>query len=422
MIDFHPNTGPASAPEREDEYNLPDAYGRFGQFGGKFAPEVLMPALDELERAYEACKADERFREQLHDLEKHYVGRPTPLYFAAGLTRHAAGARIYLKREDLAHPGAHKINNALGQALLAARMGKRRIIAETGAGQHGVATASVCAMLGLECVVYMGEVDMARQALNVFRMRLLGAEVRPVTSGSCTLKDAVNEAVRDWVSNVYTTHYLIGSAVGMHPYPTMVRDFQSVIGRETRRQSLEQTGRLPGYVVACVGGGSNSIGIFHPFLDDRDVQLVGVEAGGEGLHTGRHAAALTGGTVGVLHGSRSYLLQDEHGQVVETHSISAGLDYPGVSPEHSYLKDLGRATYIAVTDAEALEGFQLLCKTEGIIPALESAHAVYHAARLAATLPDDEMVVVNLSGRGDKDMNTVIDALGLSTGEGEVQR
>jgi tryptophan synthase beta chain len=422
MIKTLPDTRRPGAPESGEAYNLPDAHGRFGQFGGKFAPEVLMPALEELERAYVECKADERFWEHLHDLERHYVGRPTPLYFAAGLTRRGGGARIYLKREDLAHTGAHKINNALGQALLAARMGKQRIIAETGAGQHGVATASVCAMLGLECVVYMGEVDMARQALNVYRMRLLGAEVRPVTSGSRTLKDAVNEAVRDWVGNVYTTHYLIGSAVGMHPYPAMVRDFQSVIGRETRRQSLEQAGRLPGYVIACVGGGSNSIGIFHPFIGDSQVQLIGVEAGGEGLDTGRHAAALTGGTVGVLHGSRSYLLQDEHGQVAETHSISAGLDYPGVSPEHSYLKDSGRATYAVVTDAEALEGFQLLCKTEGIIPALESAHAVYYAARLAATLPEDEMVVMNLSGRGDKDMSTVIDALGLASEQEGAQR
>ena len=400
----------------------PDAHGRFGQFGGKYAPETLMGAIAELERAYDEARSDPEFMREYDRLLADYVGRPTPLFHAAALTKKLGGAQVYLKREDLAHTGAHKINNALGQALLAARMGKQRIIAETGAGQHGVATASVCAMLGLECVVYMGEVDMARQALNVYRMRLLNAEVRPVTSGSRTLKDAVNEAVRDWVGNVYTTHYLIGSAVGMHPYPAMVRDFQSVIGRETRRQSLEQAGRLPGYVVACVGGGSNSIGIFHPFIGDSQVQLIGVEAGGEGLDTGRHAAALTGGTVGVLHGSRSYLLQDEHGQVAETHSISAGLDYPGVSPEHSYLKDSGRATYVAVTDTEALEGFQLLCKTEGIIPALESAHAVYHAARLAASLPGDEMVVVNLSGRGDKDMSTVIDALGLASEEEGVQR
>jgi tryptophan synthase beta subunit len=347
---------------------------------------------------------------ELRRLEKDYVGRPTPLYFSEGLTREAAGARIYLKREDLAHTGAHKINNALGQALLAQRIGKRRIIAETGAGQHGVATATVCAMLGMECVVYMGEVDIERQALNVFRMKLLGAEVRPVSSGSRTLKDAINEAVRDWVTNVENTHYLIGSAVGMHPYPTIVRDFQSVIGKEARAQSLEQAGRLPDYVVACVGGGSNSIGIFHPFIEDAQVRLVGVEAAGEGIDSGKHASTLVAGSIGVLHGSRSYLLQDDAGQVIETHSISAGLDYPGVGPEHSYLKDTGRAQYVGVTDVEALVGFRLLCRTEGIIPALESAHAVYYAARLAATLSPDEMVVVNLSGRGDKDLGTIVNA------------
>ncbi len=397
-----------------EAYNLPDRSGHFGPFGGRYAPEVLMPALQELEEAYALYSRDPDFQAELAHLQRHYVGRPTPLYFAQGLTREAGGARIYLKREDLAHTGAHKINNALGQALLARRMGKRRIIAETGAGQHGVATATVCAMLGLECVVYMGEVDVHRQALNVFRMKLLGAEVRPVTTGSRTLKDAINEAVRDWVTNVRTTYYLIGSAVGMHPYPTIVRDFQSVIGRETRRQIAEQAGRLPDYVVACVGGGSNSIGIFYPFIADPQVKLVGVEAGGEGVHTGRHAATLVAGTVGVLHGARSYLLQDEHGQVIETHSISAGLDYPGVGPEHSYLKHKGRAQYVAVTDAEALEGFQLLCRTEGIIPALESAHAIYYAARLATTLPGEAIIVVNLSGRGDKDMNTVAQALGVS--------
>ena len=400
--------------ENKQTYNLPDAQGHFGQFGGKYAPEVLMPALEELEQAYAGCRADPEFMAELRRLERHYVGRPTPLYFAQGLTREAGGARIYLKREDLAHTGAHKINNALGQALLATRMGKRRIIAETGAGQHGVATATVCAMLGLECVVYMGEVDIQRQALNVFRMKLLGAEVRPVSSGSRTLKDAINEAVRDWVTNVGTTHYLIGSAVGMHPYPTIVRDFQSVIGREARQQSLDQAGQLSDYVVACVGGGSNSIGIFHPFIDDAGVTLVGVEAAGEGIESGRHASTLVAGTVGVLHGSRSYLLQDERGQVIETHSISAGLDYPGVGPEHSFLKESGRARYLGVTDAEALEGFKLLCKTEGIIPALESAHAIYHAARLASSLPPDKVIVVNLSGRGDKDMNTVAGALGVT--------
>jgi len=394
-------------------YNMPDENGRFGAFGGKFAPEVLMPALQQLEDAYTECRVDLDFDARLRDLERHYTGRPTPLYFAAGLTAEAGGASIYLKREDLAHTGAHKINNALGQALLAKRMGKERIIAETGAGQHGVAVATVCAMLGLQCIVYMGEVDIQRQALNVFKMKLLGAEVRPVASGSRTLKDAINEAVRDWVANVPTTHYLIGSAVGMHPYPTIVRDFQSVIGRETRSQALHQIGRLPDYVVACVGGGSNSIGIFHPFIEDAAVKLVGVEAAGEGIDTGKHAATLVAGSVGVLHGSRSYMLQNADGQVIETHSISAGLDYPGVGPEHSYLKETGRAQYVAVTDSEAMEGFQLLCRTEGIIPALESAHAIYHASRLATTLPADKIVVVNLSGRGDKDMHTVATALDI---------
>ncbi|MFL5734084.1 MAG: tryptophan synthase subunit beta [Chloroflexia bacterium] len=395
-------------------HTLPDARGHFGEFGGKYAPEVLMPALEELERVYAECKTDPAFMAELRDLERHYTGRPTPLYFAAGLTREAGGARIFLKREDLAHTGAHKINNALGQALLTRRMGKRRVIAETGAGQHGVAVATVCAMLGLECVVYMGEVDIERQALNVFKMKLLGAEVRPVSSGSRTLKDAINEAVRDWVTNVSTTHYLIGSAVGMHPYPMIVRDFQSVIGTEARRQCLEQAGALPDCVVACVGGGSNSIGIFHPFINDREVKLVGAEAAGEGVDTHRHAATLVAGSVGVLHGSRSYMLQDEHGQVIETHSISAGLDYPGVGPEHSYLKETGRAEYVAVTDAQALEGFKLLCRTEGIIPALESSHAIYHAVHLASTMPADRIVVVNLSGRGDKDMHTVAGALGVN--------
>jgi tryptophan synthase beta chain len=395
-------------------YDLPDANGRFGEFGGKFAPEVLMPALLQLEQAYSECRDDPDFMAELRRLEAHYSGRPTPLYFAAGLTAEAGGAHIYLKREDLAHTGAHKINNALGQALLARRMGKKRIIAETGAGQHGVATATVCAMLGLQCVVYMGEVDIDRQSLNVFKMKLLGAEVRPVSSGSRTLKDAINEAVRDWVSNVETTHYLIGSAVGMHPYPTIVRDFQSVIGREARSQCLHETGRLPDYIVACVGGGSNSIGIFHPFIEDREVRLVGVEAAGQGIASGKHAATLVAGSIGVLHGSRSYMLQDENGQVIETHSISAGLDYPGVGPEHSYLKETGRAHYVAVTDAEALDAFQLLCRAEGIIPALESAHAIHYASRLAASLPHDKIVVVNLSGRGDKDMHTVAQALGIT--------
>jgi tryptophan synthase beta chain len=373
-----------------------------------------MPALGELVTAYEQSKADQAFQDELAELSRHYVGRPTPLYHAQKLTVAAGGAQIYLKREDLAHTGAHKINNALGQGLLAQRMGKRRIIAETGAGQHGVATATVCAMLGMDCVVYMGEEDIHRQSLNVFRMKLLGAEVRPVHSGSRTLKDAINETIRDWVTNVETTYYIIGSVVGPHPYPTLVRDFQSVIGRETRRQSLEQLGRLPDAVVACVGGGSNAMGIFHPFVDDPGVELIGVEAGGLGVANGKHAATLSAGRPGVLHGARSYLLQDAAGQVVEPHSISAGLDYPGVGPEHAHLKDLGRARYVSVTDDEALEGFRLLCRTEGIIPALESSHAVAHAVEVARTLGRDRAIVINLSGRGDKDMGTVASALGIT--------
>jgi tryptophan synthase beta subunit len=372
-----------------------------------------MAALQELEQAYRRLRHDTTFRGELAGLLKHYAGRPTPLYYAMSLTRQYGGAEMYLKREDLAHTGAHKINNALGQALLAQRLGKRRIVAETGAGQHGVATATVCAMLGLQCVVYMGEEDMRRQSPNVFRMHLLGAEVRPVSSGSRTLKDAINEAIRDWVTNVENTHYLLGSAVGPHPYPMMVRDFQSVIGQEARRQFLQQKGRLPDYVVACVGGGSNAIGMFHPFVKDRGVQLIGVEAGGLGLSDGRHAASLVAGQVGVLHGSKSYVLQDDAGQIKETHSISAGLDYPGVGPEHSYLKDSGRATYVAVTDQEALEGFRLLARTEGILPALEPAHAIYYACQLARQLPRDKAILVNLSGRGDKDIYTVAEATGV---------
>jgi tryptophan synthase beta chain len=393
---------------------LPDERGRFGQFGGIYAPVTLLPAIEELIDAYREARQDPAFQAEFERLLKHYVGRPTPLYHAAKLSREIGGAQIYLKREDLAHTGAHKINNAIGQGLLAKRMGKPRVIAETGAGQHGVATATVCAMLDLECVVYMGELDIQRQALNVFRMKLLGAEVRPVTSGSRTLKDAMNEAIRDWVTNVRTTYYLIGSVAGMHPYPMMVRDFQSVIGRETRQQALEQCGRLPDAVVACVGGGSNAMGIFYPFLEDEGVELHGAEAAGEGIETGRHAASLTAGRVGVLHGSRSYVLQDEDGQILEAHSISAGLDYPGVGPEHSYLKEIGRARYHPITDREALEAFQLLCRTEGIIPALEPAHAVALAVRLAAERSPDEIIVVNLSGRGDKDMHTVAQALGVS--------
>ncbi|MDB5078831.1 MAG: tryptophan synthase, beta subunit [Chloroflexi bacterium] len=394
-------------------YNMPDAGGHFGTFGGKYAPETVMPALTELEAAYAEAKADPSFAAELADLLRHYVGRPTPLYHARRLSAHLGGAQIYLKREDLAHTGAHKINNALGQALLVKRMGKPRIIAETGAGQHGVATATACAMLGQECIVYMGAVDIERQALNVFRMKLLGAEVRPVTSGSQTLKDAINEAIRDWVTNVQTTHYLIGSSVGMHPYPKMVRDFQAVIGQESRRQSLEQLGRLPDYVLACVGGGSNAIGMFYPFVDDKEVRLLGVEAGGSGVASGKHSATLSAGRVGVLHGSKSYLLQDEQGQVIETHSISAGLDYPGVGPEHSYLKSIGRAEYQAIDDQEALEGFKLLCRFEGIIPALESSHALAQAAKLAPTLSQDKIILVNLSGRGDKDIFTVADEFGV---------
>ena len=392
---------------------LPDDKGRFGEFGGKFVPETLMAALTELEIAYKEAKASQEFQEQLHDVLTHYAGRPTPLYFAENLTKHCGGARIYLKREDLAHTGAHKINNALGQGLLARRMGKERIIAETGAGQHGVATATVCAMLGLQCVVYMGAEDIQRQSLNVYRMRLLEAEVVSVPSGTQTLKDAINEAIRDWVTNVESTHYLIGSVVGPHPYPMMVRDFQSVIGQESRTQILEMDNKLPDYVVACVGGGSNAIGIFHRFISDETVSLVGVEAAGEGLDSDRHSATLSAGQPGVLHGSMSYLLQDQDGQVIGTHSISAGLDYPGVGPEHSFLKDAGRATYVGATDDQALKGFHLLCQTEGIIPALESSHAVFYASELAGQLPSDQSIVVCLSGRGDKDVPTVAEVAGI---------
>ena len=391
---------------------LPDARGRFGPYGGRFVPETLMPALEELTQAYLEAKDDVEFQTELSDCLRDYVGRPTPLTYARRLSEHSGGARIFLKREDLNHTGAHKINNALGQVFLAKRMGKPRIIAETGAGQHGVATATACALMGLECEIYMGSEDIERQRLNVFRMRLLGAKVNSVTSGSKTLKDAMNEAFRDWVTNVGNTHYVIGSAAGAHPYPMMVRDFQSVIGREARAQMLEREGRLPDTVVACVGGGSNAIGIFHPFIEDEGVALVGVEAGGHGLEPGRHAATLVAGSLGVLHGARSYLLQDERGQVLETHSVSAGLDYPGVGPEHSYLKDTGRATYVACTDEQALDGFKLLCRTEGIIPALESSHAVYTATQLAREMTPDQVVLINLSGRGDKDVEQVQRFLG----------
>ena len=391
----------------------PDARGYFGQYGGKFVPETLMPALDELEAAYAAAMADAGFKAEFEGLCRDYIGRPTPIYHARQLSVKSGGATILLKREDLAHTGAHKINNALGQGLLAKRMGKTRIIAETGAGQHGVAVATVCAMLGLECIVYMGSEDIKRQSSNVNRMKLTGAEVRPVTSGSRTLKDAINEAIRDWVSNVGDTHYLLGSVVGPHPYPMIVRDFQSIIGRETREQVLAAYQRLPDYLVACVGGGSNSIGLFHPFYNDKNVKFVGVEAGGKGLNTGEHSATLVTGKPGVLHGTKSYLMENEHGQIKETHSIAAGLDYPGVGPEHSFYKDSGRATYVAVTDTEALEGFRLLCDTEGIIPALESSHAIYYAARLAYGLSKEKIIIVNLSGRGDKDLDIVSRALGM---------
>ncbi len=393
---------------------LPDSRGYFGEYGGKFVPETLVPVLDELAAAYREAKADAAFWAEFESLSRDYSGRPTPLYLAERLSRHCGGARIFIKREDLAHTGAHKINNALGQGLLARRMGKRRIIAETGAGQHGVAAAAVCAMLGLECIVYMGEEDMRRQALNVFRMKLMGAEVRPVSGGSRTLKDAINEAIRDWVSNPEDSYYLLGSVVGPYPYPPMVRDFQSIIGKETRQQILGELARLPNYIIACVGGGSNAIGIFYPFLNDEDVRLIGVEAAGRGLETGEHAASLVAGRLGVLHGAKSYVLQDGNGQIRETHSVSAGLDYPGVGPEHSYLKDTGRATYVAVSDGEALEGFQLLCRTEGITPALEPAHAIFYAARMAGSLNDEQIIVVNLSGRGDKDMDIVVEALGVN--------
>ena len=392
---------------------LPDARGRFGEFGGMFVPETLMGAVHELEAEYRAAKADAAFQARLESLARDYVGRPTKLYYAENLTRELGGARIFIKREDLAHTGAHKINNALGQGLLAERMGKRRVIAETGAGQHGVATATVCSMLGQDCVVYMGEEDIGRQALNVFRMRLLGAEVRSVTSGSRTLKDAINEAIRDWVTNVETTHYLIGSVVGPHPYPMIVRDFQALIGREARAQMLAAAGRLPDYAVACVGGGSNAMGLFYEFIGDVGVKLVGVEAGGRGVESGEHSSTLVAGDVGVLHGSMSYLLQDEDGQIREAHSISAGLDYPGVGPEHSWLKDTERAEYASVTDEQALEGFALLCRTEGIIPALEPAHAIYYVSRLAPKLSGDEIILLGLSGRGDKDIDTVAQATGV---------
>ncbi len=404
---FAPDTG---------EKSLPDDRGHFGPYGGRFVPEALVEALDQLTEAYAAAKADPSFAAELDRLQRTYTGRPSPLTLATRFGAEAGGATVLLKREDLNHTGSHKINNVLGQALLAQRMGKPRVIAETGAGQHGVATATACALLGLECVVYMGEEDTRRQALNVARMRLLGAEVIPVTSGSRTLKDAINEAMRDWVTNVDTTHYLLGTVAGPHPFPAMVRDFHRVIGVEARAQTLELIGRLPDAVTACVGGGSNAIGIFHPFLDDPTVALYGFEAAGDGVETGRHAATITGGAPGVLHGARSYLLQDDMGQTIESHSISAGLDYPGVGPEHAWLADSGRATYRPVTDAAAMDAFAVLCRTEGIIPAIESAHALAGTLELGRELGPDAVILVNLSGRGDKDVDTAARWFGIDLG------
>jgi len=394
--------------------NLPDSHGRFGQFGGRFVAETLMPALFELEKAYKLARRDPKFREDLTRYSREYVGRPTPLFLCTNLTAKLGGAKIYLKREDLCHTGAHKVNNTLGQALLAERMGKSRITAETGAGQHGVATATMAALFKRECEVFMGSVDVERQSLNVFRMKLLGAKVTSVDAGSKSLKDALNEALRDWIATVRDTYYLIGTAAGPHPYPMIVRDFQSVIGREARRQIVTHEGRLPDVLIACVNGGSNAIGLFYPFLKDAAVRMIGVEAAGLGISGPMHAATITAGSVGVLHGNRTYLLQDEMGQIRETHSIAAGLDYPGVGPEHAWLKDTGRADYVTVTDDEALEALKMLSETEGIIPALESAHAVAYAVKLASTLPREQVIVVNLSGRGDKDMGTVANAFGVT--------
>ncbi|QXE24680.1 tryptophan synthase beta chain 2 [Richelia sinica FACHB-800] len=404
------------SPNSQLATSVPDHLGRFGRFGGKYVPETLMPALAELESAYQQYRHDSNFQAELGELLRDYVGRATPLYFAERLTAHYArpdgtGPQIYLKREDLNHTGAHKINNALGQVLLAKRMGKKRIIAETGAGQHGVATATVCARFGLECVIYMGVHDMERQALNVFRMRLMGAEVRPVEAGTGTLKDATSEAIRDWVTNVETTHYILGSVAGPHPYPMIVRDFHQVIGQETRSQAMEKWGGLPDILMACVGGGSNAMGLFYEFVNEPSVRLIGVEAAGEGVNTSKHAATLTKGQVGVLHGAMSYLLQDNDGQVIEAHSISAGLDYPGVGPEHSYLKDIGRAEYYSITDAEALDAFQRLSKLEGIIPALETSHAIAYLEYLCPQLSGSPKIVINCSGRGDKDVQTVAKSL-----------
>ncbi len=396
-----------------DMYNMPDEKGHFGPYGGIFVAETLMPAITELNVAYQRYMKDPEFLAELDEDLKHYVGRPSPLYHAERWSKELGGAQIYLKREDLNHTGAHKVNNTVGQALLAKRMGKTRIIAETGAGQHGVATATVAARLGLECVVYMGAVDVKRQALNVYRMKLLGATVIPVESGSRTLKDALNEAMRDWVTNIDDTFYIIGTVAGPHPYPAMVRDFQTIIGREAKQQCQEMTGRLPDALVACVGGGSNAIGLFHPFIDDSSVKIFGVEAAGDGVETGRHSAPLCAGRPGVLHGNRTYLMSDDDGEIIETHSISAGLDYPGVGPEHSWLKDIGRVDYVNITDNEAIEGFHALTKLEGIIPALESSHAMAYVMKLAPTMNSSETIIVNLSGRGDKDMHTMAEREGI---------
>lgn len=394
----------------------PDENGRFGIFGGRFVAETLMPLILDLEKAYGAARKDPAFLDQLQDLQTHYVGRPSPLYFAERLTEHYGGAKIYLKRDELNHTGSHKINNCLGQILLAKRMGKRRIIAETGAGQHGVAVATVAARFGLPCTVFMGATDIERQKPNVFRMKLLGAEIMPVTSGAGTLKDAMNEALRDWVTNVDSTFYIIGTVAGPHPYPAMVRDFQSIIGQETKQQMLEREGRLPDTLCACIGGGSNAMGLFYPFLDDESVDIIGVEAGGHGLDTPEHAASLAGGKPGVLHGNRTYLLQDDDGQITEGHSISAGLDYPGIGPEHAYLKDTGRVTYVSATDQEALDAFQLCTKLEGIIPALEPSHALSHVGKIAPGLPSDHLLVMNMCGRGDKDVFSVAEHLNVDIG------
>ena len=392
----------------------PDENGRFGNFGGRFVSETLMPLILSLEKEYEKAKSDNNFWKEMEFFRKDYVGRPSPLYFSERLTKHFGGAKIYLKRDELNHTGAHKINNVLGQILLAKRMGKKRIIAETGAGQHGVATATVCARFGLKCIVFMGKTDVERQAPNVFRMKLLGADVVSVTSGRGTLKDAMNEALRDWVTNIADTFYCIGTVAGPHPYPTMVRDFQSIIGTETKQQILEKEGRLPDSLVACIGGGSNAMGLFFPFLDDKDVKMFGVEAGGKGVNNKmEHAASLTGGRPGILHGNRTYLLQDSHGQIIEGHSISAGLDYPGIGPEHSYLHDIGRVQYVSITDKEALDAFKLCCEKEGIIPALEPSHALAYVKKIASKLPQDHIMVMNMCGRGDKDIFTVAESLGF---------